>query len=175
MSEPVRAVALVEGTSDVIALEALARRWGRDLAAEGVALRAIGGAQAIARVLASVPAGTPVVGLCDENEEPIFRRAAERAPSLAFEFFVCRADLEDELLRALGVDAVEALLAEHGDLRSFRTFQRQPAWQGYPVPRQLRGFMHSADRRKLRYARIFVEALADERVPEPLRGLLTRV
>jgi hypothetical protein len=39
----------------------------------------------------------------------------------------------------------------------------------------LRGFMHSADRRKLRYARVFVEALGREQVPEPLRELLASV
>jgi hypothetical protein len=174
VSEP-RALVLVEGTSDVIAVEVLAARLGRDLAAEGVEVRAIGGAQAIRRVLASVPAGAVVVGLCDENEEPVFRRAAEVANGVAFAFFVCRADLEDELIRALGVEAVEALLAEHGDLRAFRTFQRQPAWAGFPVERMLRGFMHSADRRKLRYARVFVEALGREQVPEPLRELLASV
>jgi hypothetical protein len=174
VSEP-RALVLVEGTSDVIAVETLAARLGRDLAADGVGVRAIGGAQAIRRVLAAVPAGTVVAGLCDENEEPVFRRAAENADGLAFAFFVCRADLEDELIRALGVEAVEALLAEHGDLSAFRTFQRQPAWAGFPVERLLRGFMHSADRRKLRYARVFVEALAGDRVPEPLRGLLASV
>lgn len=174
MSEP-RGLVLVEGTSDVIALETLAAALGRDLAAEGVEVRAIGGAQAIRRVLASLPAGTAAVGLCDENEEPVFRRAAEAANGVAFAFFVCRADLEDELIRALGVEAVQALLAEHRDLRAFRTFQRQPAWGGFSVERQLRGFMHSADRRKLRYARVFVEALGGERVPEPLRRLLASV
>ena len=174
MSEP-QAHVLVEGVSDVIAVEALAARLGRDLAAEGVVVRSIGGAHAIARVLGDLPEATTVVGLCDENEAPVFGRAAARAPGLGFEFFVCRADLEDELLRALGLGAAEALLSEHGDLRSFRTLQKQPAWQGYPADRQLRGFMHSSDSRKLRYARILVDALGDGQVPEPLRGLLAAV
>ncbi|HVU77040.1 MAG TPA: TOPRIM nucleotidyl transferase/hydrolase domain-containing protein [Gaiellaceae bacterium] len=169
------ALVLVEGTSDVIAVETLAALRGRDLAAEGVEVRAIGGAQAIARVLASLPAGTRVAGLCDENEEPVFRRAAERFADLPFEFFVCRADLEDELMRALGVEAVEALFAEHGDLRSFRTFQRQPAWAGRPVRDQLRRFLGSADRRKQRYGRVFLDALEPRRVPQPLVQLLDAV
>ena len=46
-----RAAVLVEGVSDRIALETLAVRRGRDLAAEGVSVVAIGGAQAIGRVL----------------------------------------------------------------------------------------------------------------------------
>jgi hypothetical protein len=174
VSEP-RALVLVEGTSDVIAVETLAASCGRDLVAEEVEVRAIGGAQAIRRALGSVSDGTAVVGLCDENEEPVFRRAAESANGLAFPFFVCRADLEDELIRALGVEAVEALLAEHRDLRAFRTFQRQPAWAGRPAHQQLRRFMGSADSRKLRYARVFVEALEREQVPAPLRELLAHV
>ena len=50
--EHVRTVVLVEGVSDKVALEALAARRGRDLAAEGVSVVAIGGAQAIGRFLA---------------------------------------------------------------------------------------------------------------------------
>jgi hypothetical protein len=171
VSEP-RALVLVEGVSDVNAVEALAARRCRDLAAEGVVVRPIGGAHAIARVLFDVPDGLPVVGLCDENEASVFARAAARVPERHFEFFVCRADLEDELLRALGLEAAEMLLSEHGDLRSFRTLQKQPAWQGYPAARQLRGFLHSSDSRKLRYARILVDALPDDLVPAPLEGLL---
>jgi ubiquinone/menaquinone biosynthesis C-methylase UbiE len=46
-----RGVVLVEGISDKLALEALARRLGRDLDAEGVSVLPIGGAQAIGDVL----------------------------------------------------------------------------------------------------------------------------
>ena len=63
------AVVLVEGESDKAAVEALARRQGRDLAAEGVEIVAIGGAQAVGRVLA---------GLGDVREEAGFRGAFER-------------------------------------------------------------------------------------------------
>ena len=46
-----RAVVLVEGVSDQLAVEALAARRGRDLAAEGVAVVPIGGAGNIRRFL----------------------------------------------------------------------------------------------------------------------------
>ena len=46
-----RAVILVEGVSDQRAVEAVAELRGRDLAAEGVAVVPIGGAQAIGRYL----------------------------------------------------------------------------------------------------------------------------
>ena len=50
-SESARAVVLVEGISDQIALETLAGRQGRELAAEGIVIVPIGGAHAITRYL----------------------------------------------------------------------------------------------------------------------------
>jgi hypothetical protein len=76
------AVVLVEGISDQAALETLARRRGRDLAAEGVTVVPIGGAQAIGRSLDRYgPRGLDLrlAGLCDATEEADFRRGLERA------------------------------------------------------------------------------------------------
>jgi hypothetical protein len=173
-----RAIVLVEGFSDQIAIETLAARRGRDLAREGIAVVPVGGAQAIGRFLTRFrAAGLALAGLCDAGEETVFRRAVERA-GFGFNltrselerlgFLVCVEDLEDELIRALGADCVEAVLDAEGDLDSFRTFQKQPAWRGRAVERQLRRYMGSADRRKLRYARLLVEALDPDRVPRPL-------
>jgi hypothetical protein len=182
-----RAVILVEGFSDQIALETLAACRGRDLSAERVAVIPIGGAQALGRSLARIragEAGPALAGLCDAGEEPVYRRALERAglgASLTradmerLGFFVCVDDLEDELIRALGTAAVEQVLEAQGHLAAFRTFQKQPAWRGRPVGAQLRRFMGSADRRKLRYARLLVEALEPEQVPRPLAGVLAAV
>jgi hypothetical protein len=173
-------VVLVEGISDQWALEALAERRGRDLAAEGVAIVPIGGAQAIGRYLRRF-GESRVAGLCDAGEEEDFRRALERAglgSNLTREgmerlgFFVCVDDLEDELIRALGADAVERVLEEQGDLRSFRTLQKQPNWRGRPAEEQLRRFMGSGGRRKIRYARLLVEALDLARMPRPLDAVL---
>src|SRR5262245_18811865 len=77
-----QAVILVEGASDRSAVEALAARRGRDLAAEGVAVVAIGGAQAIDRYLRRYgPAGLDLrlAGMCDAGEEGDYRRGLERA------------------------------------------------------------------------------------------------
>jgi hypothetical protein len=182
-----RAVVLVEGISDQIALETLAERRGRDLQAEGVSVVPMGGAQAIGRFLDRFgPQGSDVrlAGLCDAAEEHDFRRGLERA-GLGSEvtradmerlgFHVCVADLEDELIRALGADAVEQILAARGDLGPFRTLQKQPAWQGRPTEAQLRRFMGSGGRRKIRYARFLVDALDLTRVPRPLDLVLARV
>jgi len=104
-----RAVVLVEGTSDRLAVEALARRRGRDLGAEGVSVVPIGGAQAIGNFLDRFgPRGLDVrlAGLCDAGEERHYRRALERAglgtdlthtDMEALGFYVCVQDLEDEL------------------------------------------------------------------------------
>ena len=182
-----RAVVLVEGDSDRGAVEALASRRGRDLAAEGVAVVAIGGAQAIARYLESFgPRGRHVrlAGLCDAAEEPHFRRALARDRGVSdlsrsdlesLGFFVCDADLEDELIRCLGADAVEAVLDAHGDLGAFRTLQKQPEWRGRPTEEQLRRFMGSGGSRKIRYARLLVDALDLDRVPRPLERVLAHV
>jgi hypothetical protein len=109
-----RGVVLVEGISDKLALEALARRLGRDLDAEGVSVLPIGGAQAIGDALDRLgPGGLGVklAGLCDAAEERHFQRALERAgfgsnlgraDLEALGFYVCDADLEDELVRSLG-------------------------------------------------------------------------
>ena len=104
---------LVEGASDRVALETLAQRRGRDLAAEGVAIEAIGGAQAIRRALARHD-GAKLVGLVDAGEAEGFRRALEHV-------FVCDPDLEAELIRALGAEEVEGVAEANGDLAAFRT------------------------------------------------------
>ena len=178
---------LVEGTSDQHALEALAERRGRNLEAEGVSVVPIGGAQAVGRCLERFgPQGLDVAlaGLCDAAEEGEFRRGLERAglgsgltraEMERLGFYVCVADLEDELIRALGTAAVERVVDAQGELGSFRTLQKQPAWQGRPIAEQLRRFMGSGGRRKIRYARLLVEALEPAQVPRPLDRVLSHV
>src|SRR5439155_18696985 len=71
-----RAVVLVEGVSDQRALEALAVRRGRDLAAEGVSVVPMGGSKNIGTFLGVFgPRGLDVLvaGLCDAAEEVDFR------------------------------------------------------------------------------------------------------
>jgi hypothetical protein len=182
-----RAVVLVEGISDQVAVKALAEGRGRNLDDEGTAVVPIGGAQAIGRFLDRFgPQGLDVrlAGLCDAAEEREFRRGLQRAglgSNLTRDdmerlgFYVCVEDLEDELIRALGAAAVEEVVETQGDLGPFRTLQKQPAWQGRPLEDQLRRFMGSGGRRKIRYARYLVEALEPGSVPRPLDLLLTHV
>jgi hypothetical protein len=176
-------VVLVEGPSDQAAVEALARRLERDLAAEGVEVVSIGGAHAIGRFLSDLPDGVRSTGLCDVGELVPFGRALERVgvgPAgtreelEALGFYVCEPDLEGELIRALGTDGVEAVLERSGKLASFRTFQKQPQWHGRPVETQLRRFFGSSAG-KIRHAPLMVEALNLDRVPRPLDLLLAHV
>ena len=181
------AVVLVEGISDVQAVEALAARRDRDLAGEGICVLSIGGAMAAGRFLRLFGApwfAANVRGLCDEAEENYFRRGLERAgfgadlTRSAMEslgFYVCVADLEDELVRALGPAAVERVLAAEEDLARFRLFQNQPAQRGRAIEQQLRRFMGTTSGRKARYARALVRALEPNCVPRPLDRLLASV
>ncbi|MFG2291870.1 TOPRIM nucleotidyl transferase/hydrolase domain-containing protein [Streptomyces sp. NPDC048603] len=171
----VRAAVLLEGASDVAAVDALAASRGRDLAAEGVCVLSIGGAMSVGRyagLLGPSGLGLRLTGLCDEAEQGYYARGWERAGATRQEFFVCTADLEDELIRALGVTRVEELIESEGDLRALQTFLRQPAQQGRPPGRRLRRFLGTKKGRKIHYGRVLVEALDPDRIPAPLDALI---
>lgn len=182
------AVLLVEGISDQIALETAAVGRGRDLEAERVVIVPIGGAHAIGRFLTRfgpMRAQVRLAGLCDLREEELFRRGLvathvgsprTRTDMEQLGFYVCVNDLEDELIRAVGTARVEGLFDSQGDLRSFRSFQSQPAWRGRDPEAQMYRFVRSSSHRNLRYARLLVEAAVDRNtLPEPLDALLTAV
>jgi hypothetical protein len=174
------AVVLVEGVSDQLAVEALAARRGRDLAVEGVAVVSIGGAGNIRHVLdLLIPQGVRLAGLCDAAEASDFQLAVERA-GLGTDlgragFYVCDADLEDELIRCLGAARVERIVEAQGELGPFRTFQKQPAQRARSIEAQLRRFMGTRGGRKIQYAPVLVGALDLARVPRPLDGVLAHV
>ncbi len=179
-----RCIVLVEGVSDQIALETLARRLGRDLATERVVVMPIGGAQAAPRaVLRLGPSGTGarLAGMFDVGEERFVRRALRdgrigvadtRREMERLGFFLCVADLEDELIRASGRAKIERVLDSQGDLEAFRTLQRQPNWRGAPFDAQFHRWLRAGARRNLRYARLLMEAIDLDRVPGPLAGVL---
>ena len=173
-----RTVVLVEGASDAAALVALAARLGRSL--DAVDLVAMGGVTNLGRYL-ELHRGDRVAGLYDAGEERFVRRALERAglwrdssPEAAG-FFACVPDLEGELIRALGVDGVERVIAAAGETASLRRLQQQPAQRGRSVEEQLHRFLGVRARRKARYAKLLAEALPPDAVPTPLLRLLTTV
>jgi hypothetical protein len=189
-AEAARAVVLVEGVSDQIAIETLAGRRGRDLAAEGIVVVPAGGAHGFARCLRrfgperASGTSTRLAGLCDAGEAHIVQRGlaaaglgapGSRTGLARLGFFVCDEDLEDELIRAAGVGQVTEVFAAHGDLGAFRTIQRQPAWRGKDEAAQLRRFLGAGSQRKLRYARLLTEAISLDLIPAPLAALLAAV
>jgi hypothetical protein len=185
--EGLSTVVLVEGVSDLRAVVALADRHERDLAAEGVCVMPIGGAMAVGRyldILGDRGLAVGIRGLCDEAEEGYFQRGLapaghggqlNRSTMEALGFYVCVADLEDELIRALGVAGVERVLETENDLARFRTFQNQPAQRGRAVEQQLRRFLGTTSGRKAHYARVLVGALDLDRVPRPLHHLVNSI
>lgn len=167
-----------------MAIEALAHRRGRDLAAERIAVVTMGGASSSGHFLDELGPhgrGLRVTGLCDAGEVGAFVHALRRsgpasgatpADLAGHGFLTCTEDLEDELVRALGVPAVERVLEVAGDLRSWRTFQQQPAQRGRPDDRRLRRFLGAGSGRKVAYARLLVEALDLDHVPARLDAVL---
>lgn len=183
----IRAVVLVEGVSDKVAVETLARRRGRDLSAEGVAVVPMGGATSIRVFLDRFgPHGEDLrlAGLYDAGEEDHVLRALDaaglgpvpdRARAAAVGFQVCDPDLEGELIRALGPDRVESVIEAEGELGSLRILQKQPAQRGRPRDAHLHRFIGVRSGRKARYARLLVEALDPAEVPRPLRRVIETV
>ena len=176
-----RSVVLVEGPSDAAAVRALAARLGHDLDAEGVRIEAMGGFGNLGRFLEQYGAsglGVRLSGLYDAPEERHFSRGLARAgfgsdlTRVDLEmlgFYACDVNLEDELTRALGPEAMEELLEAQGELSAFRTYQKQPAHREEAIETQLRGFLWN---RKLEYGVLIVDALDLDRIPRPLTRAL---
>lgn len=183
-----RTVVLVEGHSDLIAVETLAERRGIDLDASRVSIVPLGGSRSFGpfvRAFGPTGLGLRLLGLYDAAEQRDVDKALRRAGLVddaggpdalaAAGFFRCDADLEDELIRAIGPDRVEAVIEAEGELGSFRLLQRQPAQRDRPWPAQLRRFIGSRAGRKIRYGRVLVEALSGDEAPPPLAALLDRL
>jgi hypothetical protein len=182
-----RAVVLVEGNSDRVALHTVAERRGRDLASEGIEVVAMGGitnTRAFAFRFGPHGLGVRLAGLYDAAEEAKVRHGLAAAGlSAALEpdglpalgFYKCSADLEDELIRALGVEAVEAVIEAAGETHSLRLLASMPAQRDWTREAVLRRFLGVRSGRKARYAALLVEALEPDRVPDPLAAVLARV
>ena len=179
-----RTVVLVEGISDQIALETMAARRGRDLAAEAVVVIPVGGAHAITRAVERFgPNGQQlqIRGLCDIGEVDVVRGALiaggvnqrdvdgkAGGPLARYGFGVCNRDLEDELIRAAGGDLIEATLQAEGDLGSFATLCKQPAWRDSAFHAQFHRWLRAGARRSQRYAHLLCRALPVGAHPVPL-------
>ncbi len=164
---------LVEGPSDAQAVETLARLCGLDLQAKGVRVEALDGITNLGRRLAEqAPTGEPLLVLYDAGEAAYVSRAIERTGADAH-LHVCDADLEDELIRALGVPAVLDVVDRVGDREMWERLTLQPFHRHRPTEVVLHRFMGTTSGRKLRYAGLLVEAAVElDRLPPPLSALL---
>lgn len=164
---------LVEGDSDRAAVEATSVALGRDLQADGIIVVPMGGATNIERYVAEYgPTGhdLDLVGLCDIGEREYFERTLGAEST-----FVCDVDLEDELIRAMGVDEMVAFIEAQGELRRFRTMQKQPHQRDRTIDHHLHNYCGIRSGRKERYARGVVEWLPVERIPAPLQQLIAHL
>ena len=176
-------VVLVEGPSDVAALEAVLASAGLT---RGVEVRSMAGVTNIRTALAAVLAQEPtprVLGLCDEGEVDVVLRAV-RAAGIPVEtpadlsavgFHACRGDLEDELIGAVGAAEAAGLLRGLGLEASFERFRRQPAWRGRDLGASLARFAGAGSGRKVRIARALAQALPPEGLPAPIAALVAQV
>ena len=180
-------IVLVEGISDKLAITTLAQGLNLDLDAKHIAIVAMGGAmnfRYFLDLLAPYRQEVHIAGLYDVGEERQFRRALEQngfgsdltqSDLERLGYYVCDKDLEDELIRALGVDTIIEVVTLEGDIGAFRTFQRQPEWRGRSGEAQLRRWMGAGSTRKTRYAKLLVDALNINNIPTPLDGLLAHM
>ena len=190
MSGPDAPVVLLEGRSDVAAVRTAAASTGVDLA--DVRLVDLGGITNIRSHVVELvrdgstrdgPGMRQLLGMCDAAETRFVESAlaatghwvrdASDLPSVGF--FVCVADLEDELLRALGTRRVLDVLDRMGLRGKLDALAQQPAWRDRPLPEQLHRFAGVASGRKELLATELTAELAPEELPEPLRLLLDRL
>ena len=176
-------VVLVEGESDVAALGVLLRRSGVE---SGVALRDMGGVtnvRASLREALTEGAARRVLGLCDARESAyVVRALAAQGAAVStvadmadFGFHACDPDLEGELIGALGAEQARAVIGRLDLGPAFELFVRQQAWRGRPLADQLHRFAGTTSGRKALVARAMAEAVAEERLPAPMRRLLDQV
>jgi hypothetical protein len=183
--ERARAIVLVEGMSDKAALDVIAQRLRIPTGGTGIHIVPMGGVTNIGRFIEALgPGGLGIslTGLCDAGEADFVVRVLARAGFViddsgadlaALGFYVCDTDLEDELIRAAGVGAVERIIEAQGELGSYRTFVKQPAQRRRSPEQHLHRFMGTRSGRKSVYASLLADALELARIPEPLMRVLT--
>lgn len=167
-----RSLLLVEGASDRTALLTLAGRLGRDLT--GVEVVSMGGITNLRRHLDGLEGDEVVTVLHDAGETWYVDRTLA-AHDRTVGRFVCDADLEDELVRALGIPQVLEVVAAAGDLDAWLTLRNQPFHRARPESAVLRRFFGTTSGRKDKYAALLAAALHPDRVPTPLAGVLAAV
>lgn len=174
MSEDTVVVVLVEGESDRGAVEALSRRLGHDPDTGEVIVVSMGGIANIAHYLKLYWKADRLAVLCDAAEAGYARRAIGEHPG-DVGLFVCDADLEDELIRSVGLDWMLDFIDRQGELATFHLMQRQPEQRERSLAEQIHRFMGIKSGRKARYATDLAGEIPLDSIPDPLAGAVVYV
>ena len=171
---------LVEGESDaVVVRRLLAARTGPD----AVEVAPMAGVTNLARHLDALGGPAPdVLALVDAPESRFATGAlrrygvrAETPEELGWHgVFVCDRDLEDVLIRGLGVEAVLAAVRAMGEIGAFESLAQMPQWRERHPSEQLHRFAGSGSGRKRRLAARLGDLLDPAAPPPPLDDLVAR-
>lgn len=184
MRTAIRKVVLLEGVSDIAALTAVAATRG--IALDHVQLVDLGGVTNVRRELSELRHGSvdlEILGMCDAPEVRFVEQALneigcsvrDASDLSSYGFFICHADLEEELIRALGTERAMAVVEDLRLDAKLATLRQQPAWQDRPLAEQLHRFCGVASGRKELLAGALAAALEPDEVPAPLHGLIDRI
>lgn len=170
-----RRILLVEGPSDAAAVGALALSLGLDVASTGVVV--MDGITNVRRHLTALGDDADAAVLHDAGEAAHVHRVVadlRAAGTISHDVraIECAADLEDELIRALGVDRVVEIVTSEGDLPAWHVITRQPFHRGRDAADVLHRFMGAGSGRKIRYAGLMAAALDATTAPAPLLAAL---
>jgi hypothetical protein len=172
---PLPPTVLVEGVSDRNALVTLAPRLG--VAVPDVVV--MDGLTNLRAHLGRLAAGSRVPGsvllLHDWPETAWVARvlAHPAAPDgLEVSTFVCDADLEDELIRAVGALGVLTVVDAQGERAAYERMAQQPAQRERTDDQRLRRWLGARSGHKATYAGLLAGVVPLERAPAPLRDLL---
>jgi hypothetical protein len=173
-------VIFVEGFSDYLAVRTLADTLGVNLDAGGISLLSLEGADLLKHYLSLLgPSGLNVAmrGLCDLDKEAEWAQLlvdaglaiASRADLNHAGFQVCEADLEDELVTAIGEVAAVEVVSQAGESSKFETFKQQPTNAGLSDRGLLLAFIR---KRKIKWAPLLAASVESDDIPTPIADLL---
>lgn len=173
-----RRVLLVEGPSDAAAVVALAGALDVDVPTSGVVV--MDGITNVRRHLVELAVDVQPAVLHDAGEAAHVLRVLDTLRSSdgrtrPVRTIECDVDLEDELIRALGVERVVEIVTSGGDLAAWHTITRQPFHRDRDPATVMHRFLGAGSGRKIRYAGLMAAALDAATAPSPLLAALDHV
>lgn len=159
---------LVEGESDALALTVLGARLGVNV--HPVVMHGITNLRAHLAHLADDPGRTALL-LHDRRETAYVERVLAQTGA-EVTTAVCDADLEDELLRAVGVRGMLAVVDAQGERAAYERMAQQPAQRDRTDHERLHRWLGARSGHKRTYAGLLAGAVPLDTAPAPLLDLL---